>query len=46
VRGDIVQLIIFRVLDMPANDLGASAYRKFDIEAWFPSKNDYGEVFH
>uniref|UniRef100_A0A6B2L4C1 serine--tRNA ligase n=1 Tax=Arcella intermedia TaxID=1963864 RepID=A0A6B2L4C1_9EUKA len=34
----------FRVLDMPANDLGASAYRKFDIEAWFPSHNDYGEV--
>lgn len=34
----------FKVLDMPADDLGASAYRKFDIEAWMPYKNGYGEV--
>jgi seryl-tRNA synthetase len=33
-----------RVLDMPSGDLGASAYRKYDIEAWMPSKNGYGEV--
>lgn len=33
-----------RVLDMPADDLGASAYRKFDIEAWIPSRESYGEV--
>jgi seryl-tRNA synthetase len=33
-----------RVLDMPSDDLGASAYRKFDIEAWMPSRNGYGEV--
>jgi seryl-tRNA synthetase len=33
-----------RVLDMPTADLGAAAYRKFDIEAWMPSRNDYGEV--
>lgn len=33
-----------RVLDMPSNDLGAPAYRKYDTEAWFPSRSDYGEV--
>ncbi|CAK7227743.1 Serine--tRNA ligase, mitochondrial [Sporothrix bragantina] len=27
-----------RVLEMPATDLGASAYRKIDIEAFFPSR--------
>jgi len=34
----------FRVLDMPTFDLGAPAYRKFDIEAWMPSRSDWGEV--
>lgn len=34
----------FKVLDMPTDDLGASAYRKFDIEAWMPYRSDYGEV--
>jgi hypothetical protein len=29
---------------MPANDLGASAYRKYDIEAWMPGRSSYGEV--
>ena len=29
---------------MPTEELGASAYRKFDIEAWFPSRDAYGEV--
>lgn len=29
---------------MPAHDLGAAAARKFDIEVWLPSRNDYGEV--
>jgi seryl-tRNA synthetase len=33
-----------RVLDMPTEDLGNSAYRKFDIEAWMPSRRAYGEV--
>lgn len=37
-----------RVLEMPANDLGASAYRKRDIEAYFPSRKQiaggWGEV--
>ncbi|CAG9325024.1 SERS [Blepharisma stoltei] len=34
----------FRVLDMPSTDLGASAYRKYDIEIWMPSREDWGEV--
>ena len=37
-----------RILEMPSHDLGASAYRKQDIEAYFPSRrgrNDgWGEV--
>ena len=37
-----------RVLDMPASDLGASAFRKIDIEAIFPSRmsrdDGWGEV--
>ncbi|KAK3387426.1 hypothetical protein B0H63DRAFT_469995 [Podospora didyma] len=37
-----------RVLEMPANDLGASATRKRDIEAFFPSRRErndgWGEV--
>lgn len=28
----------FRVLDMPSEELGASAYRKVDIEAWMPGR--------
>ncbi|RYG52645.1 hypothetical protein EON67_00685, partial [archaeon] len=37
----------YRVLDMPTEELGASAYRKVDIEAWMPgrgSAGDYGEI--
>lgn len=34
----------FRVVDIAAGDLGAPAYRKFDLEAWMPSRGDYGEV--
>lgn len=29
---------------MPATDLGAPAYRKVDIEAWMPGRDQYGEV--
>ncbi|KAI8096985.1 seryl-tRNA synthetase [Halteromyces radiatus] len=36
--------LCFRVLDMPTEELGASAYRKYDIEAWMPGKNDWGEI--
>jgi len=37
-----------RVLEMPAGDLGASAVRKCDIEAWFPSRADshFGNDIH
>lgn len=34
----------FRLLDMPKDELGVSATRKFDIEAWMPGRNLYGEV--
>eukprot|EP00911_Craspedida_sp_UC1_P002896 UC1_evm1s2113 len=34
----------FKVLEMPATDLGAPAYRKIDVEAWMPGRGDYGEV--
>ncbi|XP_075392299.1 serine--tRNA ligase, mitochondrial [Tenrec ecaudatus] len=34
----------FRVLDMPTQELGLPAYRKFDIEAWMPGRGCYGEV--
>ncbi|XP_026761779.2 serine--tRNA ligase, mitochondrial [Galleria mellonella] len=33
-----------RVLDMPPFELGAPAYRKYDIEAWMPGRNNYGEI--
>ncbi|KAH1004397.1 hypothetical protein HUJ05_005213 [Dendroctonus ponderosae] len=33
--------IHFQVLDMPPHDLGAPAYRKYDIEAWMPGRNLY-----
>ncbi|KAL6068228.1 seryl-tRNA synthetase [Balamuthia mandrillaris] len=35
----------YRVLDMPAEELGAPAVRKYDIEAWMPGRGDYGEVY-
>ncbi|XP_006871598.1 PREDICTED: serine--tRNA ligase, mitochondrial [Chrysochloris asiatica] len=34
----------FRVLDMPTQELGLPAYRKYDIEAWMPGRGCYGEV--
>lgn len=33
-----------RIIDMPPFELGASASRKFDIEAYFPSRQGYREV--
>ncbi|OGC62377.1 serine--tRNA ligase [candidate division WWE3 bacterium RIFCSPLOWO2_01_FULL_53_14] len=36
--------IPYRVLDIRAGDLGAAAYRKFDLEAWMPGKGDWGEI--
>ena len=29
---------------MPTQELGNSAYRKFDIETWMPSRGGYGEI--
>ncbi len=34
----------FRVIDVATGDLGASAARKFDCEAWIPSHGRYREV--
>jgi len=36
--------IPYRVVDIAAGDLGASASRKFDCEAWIPSQDRYREV--
>lgn len=36
--------IPYRVLDMCSGDLGAMAVRKYDVEAWMPGRNDYGEI--
>lgn len=33
-----------RLLDMPPQELGPPAARKFDIEAWMPGRKMYGEV--
>ena len=29
---------------MPSQELGAPAYRKYDIETWLPAKQFWGEV--
>ncbi|KAM4752042.1 serine--tRNA ligase, mitochondrial isoform 4-T4 [Cyanocitta cristata] len=34
----------YRVLDMPTEELGLPAYRKFDIEAWMPGRGKFGEI--
>lgn len=34
----------FKILDMASEDLGAPAYRKFDVEAWMPGLQRYGEI--
>jgi seryl-tRNA synthetase len=34
----------FQVLDIATGDLGSSAARKFDCEAWFPSQGRYREL--
>ncbi len=36
--------IPYRVVDVCSGDLGASAAKKYDIEAWMPSQNNYREV--
>jgi seryl-tRNA synthetase len=34
----------YRVVNVAAGDLGASATKKYDIEAWFPSQQRYREI--
>jgi seryl-tRNA synthetase len=34
----------YRVIDVAAGDLGSSAARKFDTEAWIPTQNTYREL--
>lgn len=34
----------FRILEMPSEELGLSAHRKYDIETWMPAKQFYGEI--
>jgi seryl-tRNA synthetase len=36
--------LAYRVIDVAAGDLGTSAARKYDIEAWFPSQGTYREL--
>ncbi|MVZ98059.1 serine--tRNA ligase [Sphingorhabdus sp. IMCC26285] len=33
----------FRIIDIASGDLGAPAYRKYDLEAWMPKRGDGGE---
>lgn len=33
-----------RTLDMPPSELGAPAYRKYDIEAWLHGRKIFGEI--
>ncbi|MBA2618526.1 MAG: serine--tRNA ligase [Rubrobacter sp.] len=34
----------YRVVDICTGDLGGAAYRKYDLEAWMPGRDDFGEV--
>ncbi|KAG8448880.1 hypothetical protein GDO86_015813 [Hymenochirus boettgeri] len=34
----------FRILEMPTQELGLPAFRKYDIEAWMPGRRAYGEI--
>ena len=36
--------IPYRIVDTATGDLGGPAYRKYDLEAWMPGRNAYGEV--
>ena len=36
--------IPYRVVEMCSGDLGGAAYRKFDLEAWMPGRDNWGEV--
>jgi seryl-tRNA synthetase len=34
----------YRVVEICTGDLGGAAYRKYDLEAWMPGRNAYGEI--
>ncbi len=34
----------YRVMDICTGDLGGAAYRKYDLEAWMPGRDAYGEI--
>jgi seryl-tRNA synthetase len=36
--------LAYRVIDVAAGDLGSSAARKYDIEAWVPTQGTYREL--
>jgi len=36
--------LAYRVIDVAAGDLGSSAARKFDVEAWIPTQGSYREL--
>jgi len=36
--------IPYRVIDTATGELGGPAYRKYDLEAWMPGRNEWGEI--
>jgi seryl-tRNA synthetase len=36
--------LAYRVIDVAAGDLGSSAARKYDVEAWIPTQGAYREL--
>lgn len=36
--------IPYRVVNIASGDLGAPAFKKYDLEAWMPGRNTWGEV--
>ena len=46
IEEEILQELVipYRVVDVCSGDLGASAAKKYDIEAWIPSQGKYREV--
>lgn len=34
----------YRVVDICTGDLGGAAYRKYDLEAWMPGRDEFGEI--
>lgn len=34
----------YRVVDMPPEELGPAAVKKYDVEAWFPGRQVFGEI--